>query len=307
MAAYDVALLTDARYEKPDQGEIGWYVQNILDEDALIRAGLQRRGLSSIRVDWARTDFDWGSVRCAVFRTTWDYFERPSEFSAWLDRAAAQTQLINPCAQVRWNMDKHYLLDLDRRGIRTVPHHFIERGSRVSLGGLMGELGWSEIVLKPAISGAARHTYRVSRRNAPDHDLVLAELLERECMLVQPFQREIVESGELTLVVLGGKVTHAVQKIAKAGDFRVQDDHGGTVHPHEPSVEEIAFAERAVAACDPLPVYARVDLVRDNEGELAIMELELVEPELFFRFQPRAADAFAACLSQCLSRSAGSK
>jgi glutathione synthase/RimK-type ligase-like ATP-grasp enzyme len=301
MARVDVALLTDGRYERPT-GSVGVYVRNILDEDALVVQGLASRGLSSVRVDWARSEFDWAGVACAVFRTTWDYFHRFAEFSAWLDRVATLTPLVNPIGLVRWNLDKHYLLDLRDRGIRIVPTHFVEVGARTSLAQAVEICGWTEAVLKPAVSGAGRHTYRFDRARVGEHEHVFAELLRAEAWMVQPFQREITHSGELTLVVIGGRCTHAVRKIARAGEFRVQNDHGGTVHPHAPTREEAALAERVVAACSPTPAYARVDVVVDNDGQLAVMELELIEPELFLRFHPPAADALAEEVAQRLTQ-----
>jgi glutathione synthase/RimK-type ligase-like ATP-grasp enzyme len=118
-------------------------------------------------------------------------------------------------------------------------------------------------------------------------------------MMVQRFEPAIVAEGELSLIVIDGATTHAIRKTARAGDFRVQDDHGGTVHAHAPSAEERAFAEAAVAACPSLPLYARVDFVRDGGG-FRLMELELVEPELFFRFHPPAADTLARALAEKL-------
>jgi glutathione synthase/RimK-type ligase-like ATP-grasp enzyme len=153
-------------------------------------------------------------------------------------------------------------------------------------------------VIKPAVSGAARHTYRIDARTAAAHESIFAELLEREAMLVQPFLPSIVVDGEITLVVIDGHVTHGLRKRAKPGDFRVQDDHGGTVHPHQPSAEEVELAERAIAACDPSPIYGRVDMVRDRSDRLAVMELELVEPELWFRLEPAAARRLAAALAR---------
>jgi glutathione synthase/RimK-type ligase-like ATP-grasp enzyme len=115
-------------------------------------------------------------------------------------------------------------------------------------------------------------------------------------MLVQPFVRDVTAGGEVSVMVFGGRVSHAVRKTAKTGDFRVQDEHGGTVHAHVTTSDEVTFAERAVAACALPPVYARVDLVRDAGGALALMELELIEPELFLRMAPGAAPALAAAL-----------
>jgi glutathione synthase/RimK-type ligase-like ATP-grasp enzyme len=198
---------------------------------------------------------------------------------------------------VRWNVDKHYLRDLAERGLNVPVTRFIERGETTSLREAFAACHWNEVILKPAVSGAARHTYRLNAANLDAHKTVLQELLREESMIIQPFLTSVLTQGELSLIVIGGRCTHAVRKIAKPGDFRVQDDHGGTVHPHTPTADEIAFAESAVAACPQSPLYARVDAVRDASGELSLMELELVEPELFFRFHPPAADALAAAIA----------
>lgn len=296
MKAYDIVLLTESRYEQP--AEIDWYVQNILTEDGLVQRALEERGWRVGRFDWARPDFDWSVTRTALFRTTWDYFHRFAEFSAWLERAGAQTTLINPQALIRWNMDKHYLRDLEQRGVRTIPTVYIEQGESAGLRDLHRQTGWSETILKPAVSGAARHTYRLDPSNLDAHETIFRELTAVEAMMLQPFQQQIVERGEVAMVVVDGVFSHAVLKVAKKGDFRVQDDFGGAIYSYTPSAEEIAFAEEAVAACEPAPLYARVDLVTDNEGRLAVVELELIEPELWFRQHPPAAMALAEAIER---------
>lgn len=295
MESYDIIILTDDRYEVPD--ETNWYQANILSEERLLMTGLEARGLRTRRVAWSNAEFDWKRARAAVFRSTWDYFDRFAEFSAWMDRVAGGLQFFNTPELVRWNVDKHYLRDLAGRGVNVPVTRFIERGQTTTLDEVMAANGWNEAILKPAVSGAARHTYRLNAANLEAHESVLRELLREESMMVQPFLGSVLTQGELSLMVIGGRCTHAVRKIAKPGDFRVQDDHGGTVHPHTPTAEEIAFAEAAVAACPQSPLYARVDAVRDDEGRLSLMELELVEPELFFRFHPPAADALAAAIA----------
>lgn len=297
----DVALLTDRRYEAEVAEPGDWYLDNILQDDRLLRAALHRRGLSSVRLDWARPGVDWSRYRCAVFRTTWDYFDRFPEFVRWLDRVARETDLCNRADLVRWNVDKHYLADLAARGVPVVESRFLERGSAAPLSAVLAETGWADAVVKPCVSGAARHTYRVGPANATALDPVAAGLLADEALMLQPFQRAVTEYGEDSLVVLNGRFTHAVRKVPKAGDFRVQDDHGGTVHAHAPTAEQIELAERAVAACRPAPAYARVDVVRDNRGRFAVMELELIEPELWLRFHPPAAEAFAEAVAQQLA------
>ena len=197
-------------------------------------------------------------------------------------------------------MDKHYLRDLAAHGVNVPVTQFIERGEATTLIEAIAANGWTEAILKPVVSGAARHTYRLNAANLDAHEPLLLELLREEAMMVQPFLGRVMTQGELSLMVIGGRCTHAVRKIAKPGDFRVQDDHGGTVQPHTPSADEIAFAEHAVAACPQAPLYARVDAVRDESWALSLMELELVEPELFFRFHSPAADALAAAIAERL-------
>lgn len=294
MPSYDILLLTDARFENPADPD--WYVNQILTEDRILSEALEKRGLRTKRVDWARKDFDWSGARYAVFRTTWDYSHRFAEFSAWLERTARQTLLINPPELIRWNVDKHYLGDLERRGIHAVPTRFVEKGEALSLRDLHAETGWRETVLKPAVSAGARHTYRLHPGNLAEHESQFQQLIAGEAMLLQPFQENIVKEGEKTLMVMDGRYTHAVLKKAKPGDFRVQDDFGGSVHDYRPGSEEIAFAEAAFAVCEPKPLYGRVDLVRDNDGRLAVVELELIEPELWFRFHPPSADVLAQAL-----------
>jgi glutathione synthase/RimK-type ligase-like ATP-grasp enzyme len=296
----DVALLTERRYTGTRAAADDWYLANILHDDGLLRAALAERGLSSVRVDWSDPRVDWSAFGWAVFRTTWDYFDRFAEFTAWLDRVEPLTRWCNAAALIRWNWDKHYLADLAARGVSVVESRFIERGSAVCLRELLAATGWAEAVVKPCISGAARHTYRL-HRDDPDTlqavNRIVGQLLATESLIVQPFQRQVVERGEDSLVVIAGRFTHAVRKLAKPGDFRVQDDHGGTVHPHQPTPRQIALAEHAVSVCRPAPVYARVDMIVDNHGRDAIMELELIEPELWLRLHPPAATALAAAIA----------
>ncbi|MCX4243059.1 ATP-grasp domain-containing protein [Paraliomyxa miuraensis] len=293
-----VALITEDRYEHPAPGH--WYTDNILEEDRLVTEALAAHGIATERVSWSRASTPWERFDAAVLRTTWDYCDRFAEFSAWLERVSTRTRLLNPPALVRWNVDKHYLADLRARGVAIVPTVFVERGDPTPLAEQLRTHGLDEAVIKPAISGAARHTYRVRADTAVDHQPQWAERLREQAMLLQPFQRDVIERGEVTLAVIDGRVTHALCKVPKPGDFRVQDDHGGSVHPHEPSAQEVALAERAIAACDPAPLYGRVDMVRTADGSPAVMELELVEPELWFRREPPAATRLAAAIARLL-------
>ncbi len=298
----DIALLTAHRYLATQALEGDWYLDNILHDDRLLQSALHKIGLSSERVDWSNPDEDWSRFQCALFRTTWDYFDRFGEFNAWLDRVASLTRLCNAPSIVRWNMDKHYLADLDAKGVPVVRSRFIERGTTLHLQDLLVETGWDEAVIKPCVSGGARHTYRVNHANAAQLDATLQGLLAEEAFLLQPFERAIMAQGEDSLMMINGRFTHAVRKVAKPGDFRVQDDHGGSVHAYPPTTKQIALAERAMSACKSMPIYARVDMVQVDAGHDAVMELELVEPELWLRLEPAAATSLAGAIAGFLKQ-----
>lgn len=288
---FDIVVLTDDRYVTPQNPD--WYVQNILQEDGLVMDALKAKGYRVTRKSWSDPEFDWSSTKAVIFRTTWDYFDRYEEWKGWLEKVSQMTKMINPYELIQWNMDKHYLADLRKKGINIPETHYAEIGVVTNLAALFAQKEWTECILKPCISGAARHTYRIDLSNIHEHEPIFQKLIQDEAMMLQPFQKNVVAKGEISLMVMGGLFTHAVLKIAKPGDFRVQDDFGGTVHEYIPTSEEIAFAEKAVAACSPHPHYARVDIIRDNDDQLAVIEMEMIEPELWFRLKPEAAEVLA--------------
>lgn len=299
MKTYDIIILTDRRYINPNDTDV--YTENVLKEDNLVKKALEKLNLKVGRLSWDDASFDWSLTKHILFRTTWDYFDRYSEFSDWLNKVSKQTKLLNSEAIIRWNIDKHYLLDLQKNGINICESHFIEKGETKTLQTLSNKHKLTDFVLKPCVSGSARHTYKINQQNISEHEVVFTKLISNEAMILQPFQYNIVEKGEISLMVMNGKFTHAVLKIAKKGDFRVQDDFGGTVQIYTPTQSEINFAENTVKACKETPIYARVDVFTDNNGNLAIAELELIEPELWFRKHPKAADELAKGIQQLIN------
>jgi len=228
MKKFDVVLLTDPRYVNPTHKNE--YINNVLLEDSLVQEALKKVGLKTIRLSWDDPDFNWSTTEYALFRTTWDYFDRFDEFSKWLNTVSKQTKLLNPESLIWWNIDKHYLIDLEKKGVHTTPTLFIEKSTQKTLLELHKEKNWKSTVLKPAVSGAARHTYKLNLENISEHKTIFKELISKEALMLQAFQKDIVEKGELSLVIINGTFTHAVLKVAKKGDFRVQDDFGGSVY-----------------------------------------------------------------------------
>ncbi|WP_437395352.1 ATP-grasp domain-containing protein [Flagellimonas lutimaris] len=304
---FDVVILTDHRYVAPEMKTP--YIENILQEDLLVLEALKKQGLQVTRKSWDDPNFDWSTTKYALFRTTWDYFDRYQEFSRWLEEASKQTQFINSKSLIYWNIDKHYLKDLSNAGVNIPKTIFVEQGSKVTLADTISSARTNNgftadtFILKPCVSGAARHTYKIEEDEIEVHENIFQELVAEEAMMLQEFQKNIVSEGEISMMVFNGDFTHAVLKIAKPGDFRVQDDFGGTVHNYTPDQEQIAFAQSVVEAAPELPIYARVDIFKDNNGNWALAELEIFEPELWFRLNPIAADILAKAIKDnCLSQ-----
>lgn len=301
---FDVVVLTAPDYLTPKKDSV--LTANVILEDQLVLDALAELGLRVSRVSWDSQDFDWASTHFALIRSTWDYIHRVDEFSSWLKRASKQTKFINPISLIDWNMDKIYLKELNASGIHIPKTLFIPKGSQWTLHqaweNAKRELGFNSntLVLKPCISGGARHTYKFDVDQLSQYEVIFAELISNEALMLQEFQQNIVDRGEISMMLFNGEFTHAVLKIAKAGDFRVQDDYGGSVHEYKPNANEIAFAEATVKATPQVPMYARVDIFKDNENKIALAELEIFEPELWFRLQPNAAKVLAKHIKEQL-------
>lgn len=287
----DVTLLTCQAYFKPDN--ITPYIQNILFEEQLLKSALENQGLTVDITYWNNPSYDWSETRSLVFRTIWDYFERFDEFLLWLEEVRHQTQLINSYDLVKWNIDKHYLKELSEKGIKIVPTYFAKKNSKRNLAEIIELQQWKDVVIKPAISASAYKTFKILEETVNSNEKLFKDLLNQRDMLVQPFINTIEKFGEASLMVIDGKFTHAILKKAKPGDFRVQDDFGGTVHDYVPTKKEIEFAEMVIEKCKAKPLYGRVDIIWDNEKNVYLSELEIIEPELWLRNYPKSAESIA--------------
>jgi hypothetical protein len=271
----------------------------VTDDDHLFAEALSARGAAVHAVPWSDSAAGWSAFDAVVVRSCWDYFHRCGEFHAWLDRLETdRARVHNDTRILRWNADKAYLRDLDALGIPIIPTRWLEGGSQVSLGELRRDSGWAELVVKPTVSGGAHRTWRSTPDAESADDIRLAEMVDAGPVMVQPLVREIERDGEWSLVFFAGEYSHSVLKRPGSGDFRVQREHGGTLEPLEPAASVIAAAKRAIAAIpfgDAAPLYARVDGCIVN-GALRLMELEVLEPELFLRCGPESAGRLAAAL-----------
>ena len=299
MKKYDVVVLTDSRYVNPLKTNT--YISNVLREDELVINALKEKNLSVVKKDWNDSIFDWETTRSILFRSTWDYFDKFELFKKWFNKTKNKCLMINSTETIEWNIDKHYLLDLQEHQIPIPNSEFIKRGSSIDLSLLMQKKNWNEIVVKPTISGAAKNTYRLKEEEIVQFGPTWEKLIYKEDFIVQEFQNNVITEGEVAMIVIGGKFTHAVLKKAKEGDFRVQDDFGGSIAIYNPSEEMVKLAEKCTRILTPIPSYARVDIIWDNLMDLAVSELELIEPELWFRLNPNAAQKLAHHVDVMLS------
>ncbi|MEV4785040.1 ATP-grasp domain-containing protein [Streptomyces tuirus] len=257
------------------------------DEDLPVLAdALHQAGARTAVVFWDDPDVDWAAFDLALIRSTWDYSWRAEEFTAWAERCGKATRLANPAGVVRWNADKRYLGQLAEAGVPTVPTRYFAPGDPVELP------ADREFVVKPASGAGARYA---ARHPAGERDAALrqAERMHAEgfTVMVQPYLSSIDTHGERALQFFGGRLLHASVKGAVLAPGTPYDAEK-VAHPDlrrwEPAPAELAVAERALAA---VPVaaellYARVDLVTGPDGEPCVMELELIEPNLFLDLHP---------------------
>jgi len=294
----DITLLTCRAYYKPDN--ITPYIQNILLEQELLKSAFEAQGLKVDITYWDNPTYEWQETKSVLFRTIWDYFERFDEFWEWLEQVKTKTRLINSYELIKWNIDKHYLKDLSSWGIETVPTYFADKGCNMKLHEIAKRNQWKDLVIKPAISASAFKTYKILANEIQANEKLFNSLVQERNMLVQPYFETITQLGEASLMVLDGKFTHAILKKAQPGDFRVQDDFGGTVHNYIPTKAEINFAEEVFKTCKTKPVYGRVDIVWDNDKNFYLSELEILEPELWIRNYPKCAERIAEAVDKIL-------
>lgn len=290
-----------------------------LDTDMpLLVEALHVQGTEAEAIVWDQPDVDWSAYDAVVLRSTWDYVPRLKAFLDWIEGVSARTRLFNPPEVVRWNTDKHYLVDLHRAHVPVVPTCFVEptTPASVALDAFLKEgalsvgtqAPFSEFVVKPSVGAGSKDAVRYGREEVMRAEAHLARLLaEGRSVMMQPYLSSVDARGETAVLSFDGRYSHAIRKGPLLhrgaglveGLFAKED-----ITPRIPSDAERAVASAALAAMPfPATAYARVDLIEDAHGQPVVLELELTEPSLFFEQAPEAADRFASILLQRLSSS----
>ncbi len=275
-------------------------LDGFVSDDQCVFQPLANLGWKVELVPWRQMDIDWNSFDAVIIRTTWDYQNDPQAFLSVLENINRSTaHLENSLGLVRWNMRKTYLRDLEKRGIGIVPTVWESGISSKRIYSLFEELDADEIIIKPTIGANADDTFRLTR-DADDATRARIEtVFNKRAYMAQPFMRGIIEEGEFSLFFFGGEYSHTILKTPKAQDFRVQEEHGGHIQSVDAKALLLTRAEEAIETIQPAPLYARVDFVRAN-GDFLVMELELIEPSLYFRMDTKAPERFAQALDKWL-------
>ncbi len=270
-------------------------------DDELAVLPLARRRIQVETIPWDRPGVDWRRYELVVIRSTWDYHNHADRFLATLEAIErAGVRLENGCEIVRWNMQKTYLRDLAAKGIETVPTFWREGLSPGELLPLFEELRSAEGVIKPTMSGTAQGTWRLDAVRARELAPEIEAYFKDRPLMMQPFERGIVEEGEFSMTYFNGRHSHSILKVPKAGDFRVQEEYGSEIRAIAPEPALLAAGNAAIAAVGHRLLYARVDFVRSGET-FRLMELELVEPSFYLRTDAGAAERFAEAVTSVLA------
>ena len=265
---------------------------NLFETDQTLIPLFEQRGIKAEAAIWNDPSIDWKKYDALVIRNTWDYYTQSDAFITWLKEIRdSKIPMLNPAEVVLQNIHKFYLRDFEKNGVSIIPTIFSDKNTPTKLDALK-QKGWSTVVIKPAISAGSYQTktFEVNEVTA----LSLAELLTGNDWLIQPFLPEI-EQGELSMIFFNGKFSHAVIKKPKNGDFRVQRQYGGKYELFDPTPALLATAEKIISQVPQKLLYARVDGVM-IKNDFHLMELELIEPDLYFEFDEAIKIRFVDCV-----------
>lgn len=277
----------------------GYPIGHEVDEPAVRE--LRNRNIAVDAVMWDKPDTDLTRYDALILRSCWNYHLHIDAFRGFLDRVESLgVPLWNPLGVVRWNLDKDYLRDLWKRGVRLPRTAWVEPGQTPDLPTLLRENGLDAAVIKPAVSANAYLTFRTTLERAPEQTGEWAAALASGRVLVQQFLPQVQTAGEVSLIYFNGQFSHAVIKHPKAGDFRVQETHGGSTRTYLPSAEIHAQVRSILECIDSPLLYARLDGVI-VDGQFLLMEAELIEPELYFKFDELSAVRFADAVQERLN------
>ena len=253
----------------------------LLESDQQLIPLFHKHSITAKAVIWDDESIDWTTFDYLLFRNTWDYYQKEVAFNDWLQKIESLgVKTLNPIATIQKNKHKFYLKELQNKGVLILPTIFVEKNSNKNLEAVLPE-DWQKIVIKPAFSAGSYLTKLVDRSEIATIQDEFQEHLLTKDFLLQEFRPEIKDLGETSFIFFNGNFSHAINKKPTDGDFRVQIQYGGKYSLVEPRIELINQAKQVLEQITEKLLYARIDgIVKENQ--LHLMEIELIEPDLYF-------------------------
>lgn len=272
-------------------------LQDFVAYDHLVVDRLKGSGVQVDEISWRCPTALWDDYRLVVIRSPWDYQSAPAQFLNVLETIEqSSATLLNSLEIVRWNIRKLYLQKLEQSGTTIVPTLWLNSPREQDLKDVFDRLNVGEIVVKPVIGANADNAFRLTPASLPETFRQAAMAFHNSIALAQPFIRSVVERGEYSLIFFEGQFSHAVVKKPKTGDFRVQEEHGASITPCSAPQDLVEFAQNSHTAVPGSTLYSRVDIVRLENEQPAIMELELIEPSLYLSYDDEAPERLAKAI-----------
>ncbi|GAB54256.1 hypothetical protein GPUN_0102 [Glaciecola punicea ACAM 611] len=271
-------------------------LENFFVYDDLVKPHLAALGWQVDDVSWHDKEIDYSQYDVVIVRSTWDYQLHADSFMQTLARIdASSAHLENPLALMQYNISKSYLKDLAEKGVDILPTIWLGAFNSKQIQAAFNYFGTSDIIIKPLISANADFTYRLNEEDFLFNQQSIKKELQGREIMVQAFEKSIVDEGEYSLFYFGGEYSHSINKVPASGDFRVQEEHGGQLHSIAPSEAMLALALKTLNALPESALYARIDMLSTAKG-LAIIEVELIEPSLYFNMDEASALRFAQAI-----------
>ena len=265
--------------------------------DNLLIQPFSQHGVHVDVISWHATDIDWSQYDAVIVRSTWDYQEHADAFiDKLIEITKHDTVLINPLSLMQWNISKHYLQILQTQGITIIPSVFFDSVAISDIYAQFAYFDTQEIIIKPLISANSDNTFRLDHTNLMAQAGPLSNIFSTTPCVIQPFLDSVINEGEYSLFYFNGEYSHTIRKVPKSGDFRVQEEHGGELITVIPDELQLSAAAKVLAALPEKSLYARVDLIRNpraqKEDIWQLMEVELIEPSLYFNMDEASPERF---------------
>jgi glutathione synthase/RimK-type ligase-like ATP-grasp enzyme len=275
-------------------------VPALFADDRRLIAEFAARGVEAGSVVWSDERVDWNRYDLALIRSTWDYIDARERFlSALAAIEASSCRLFNPLDAARWNSHKSYLFDLAAWGVPIVPTLAASATDAAAVQEAVVARGWQRVVLKPTVGAGAAGVRLVASREIAAALGQLVDQRPQQPFLLQPLVESVINEGEWSFIFIDGRFSHALLKKPAPGDYRAHGIYDGTVEYAEPSRDDRLQAEAMLARLPFDLLYARLDLVR-HDGRLVVMELELIEPMLYFDCAPGSAGRLARAVTSSI-------